>query len=188
MDPQICNGVVAPVTSTDQAAAQYAHGSELSRPCASEGIAHTAAPGEPRREARGLVHAEVVFNLLHDGVDEGHVLAVGVGPAGVQTVGGYKDRAPLRAGLEAVPWLDTVAVHDIVHVPAAPVKAEDEVMWLAWIVAIGDLENVLATIYLVDTIGEGRLFTAAWRIGTMDRGEGAESQKSREEDGAKHCH
>jgi hypothetical protein len=46
-------------------------------------------------------------------------------------------------------------------------EAEDEVMWLVWVVVVGDFQVLLAAIDLEDSVGESRLFAAARGCGRI---------------------
>lgn len=153
MDPQISNRIITPITPTNHPTTQNTHSPELLRPRASKGVTHSTTPGETRREARALVYTEITLNLFHNGVDERYVFAVDIGPAGVQAIGRYEDCTALRPRFKAVPGLDAVAADDVVHVAAAPVESEDEVIWVVCVVVVGDFEAVFAAVYLVDAIG-----------------------------------
>jgi hypothetical protein len=53
---------------------------------------------------------------------------------------------------ETVPRLNTLTTDH---------RGRNKVMWFVWVVAIRDLKDILTVIDIVDSIGEGQLFTAA---------------------------
>jgi hypothetical protein len=161
MNTQVSDGVVAALTSTNQATAQHTYGLELLGPRTSKRVTHPTAPTEARREARARIHTEVTLDLLDDSVDKGNIFAIGVGPASILAIGRYQDGTSLCSAFETVPGLNAVTVGNRVHVSASPMEGEDKVMWLVWVVVVGDFQDVLAAIDVVDSVAESRLFAAA---------------------------
>ena len=153
VDAEVGDGVAAAVTAADQTASQDWHSAELAGARTSKGIGHAPAETESRRKPRALVNAEIGLDLLDDGINEGDVLPALVGPAIVDTAGGDEDGAAGGAGLQAVPGLDASAVDDIIHAAAKPVQAEDEVVGVAVVIAVGDEELVLTAIDVLDASG-----------------------------------
>ncbi|KAF7590945.1 hypothetical protein BBP40_002197 [Aspergillus hancockii] len=142
------------ITPANGAATQHAHSLKLLCPRTGKGITHSTASAEPRCEARALVHAEITLNLLYDSVNEGHIFAVGVGPTSISTIRSYQDCAALRSSFKPIPELNALTVHDRVHVPTAPVEAEDEMMRSGCILVVRDLEDLLAVVDFVDPTGK----------------------------------
>jgi len=160
VDPEVCDGVFPAVAATDQTAGDGGNSAELASASASDGVGHAAAVGETSGEARGLVNAEVGFDLLDDGVDERDVCTASVGPAVVNAIWGNEDGGALGESLEAVPDGNAVAVDYIAHGPAKPVKAEDEAVRVARVVVVRDLEGVLTAVDGLDARGECGLTAA----------------------------
>jgi len=161
MNAEICDRVVAAVAAADEAGSNGSDSAELTGASASDGVGHATAVGEPSGEAGPLVDAEVGFDLLDDGVDESDVGASLVGPAVVDAIRSDEDGRALSESLEAVPDRDAVAVDYIAHRATEPMEAKDEAVRVAGVIVVGDLEGVLTTVDVLDTIGKCGLTAAA---------------------------
>ena len=174
-----CNGGVASVAAAQLGAGDDSDGADLIRAGTSKSVGHAAAVAEAGRKAEVGVDAEVVLDCLEELVEEGDILAVGVGPALVQTVGNDEDGGVLGNGLEAVEWknsssIGVLAIDNLLGAGAALVPLIDNPIRVVLVVVVRDIDKVVSGLavdgHRILLVGDGLGFAAAGRVCRKDCG------------------
>ena len=174
-----CNGRVASVAAAQLSAGDDGDGADLVRAGTSKSVGHTAAVAETGREAEVGVDAEIILNCLDKLVEEGDILAVGVGPALVQTIRNDEDSSVLGKGLEAVEGknsssIGVLAVDDLLGAGATLVPLIDNPVRVVLVVVVRDVDKVVAGLAVdghgILLVGDGLGFAAAGRVCRKDCG------------------
>ncbi|OSS46593.1 hypothetical protein B5807_08500 [Epicoccum nigrum] len=173
------NGGVASVAAAQLSAGDDSDGADLVRAGTGKSVGHAATVAETGREAEVGVDAKVVLNCLNELVKEGDILAVGVGPALVQTIRNDKDGSVLGNGLEAVERKNTssigvLAVDNLLGAGASLVPLIDNPVRVVLVVVVRHVDEVVAGLavdgHRILLVGDGLGFAAAGRVCRKDCG------------------
>lgn len=155
--PEVGDGDGTAVAATDFGAGEHGHGAEDVGTGAGNGVAHATTPAPAGGKAALLVNAVAGLDRLEDGVGEGNVVAVAVGPTIVNALGSNEDGGHIGG---KVAQSVEAAIHDIVHRTVAPVVADHELVRSAGVVVVGGLDDVFPVLSID---GEGvQPATEAW--------------------------
>lgn len=135
---------------------------------ASGAVAHCTTIAETSSKDVALINTQLVENLVKNGVGEGNILSVVVGPSSIQPVGGNEDGRVLGPRLETV----VTTANNVAHVTIQPVVADDELVGSVGVVVAWESQGVLAVLAVdVDALNtaRGRVLAASCRTGFSQR-------------------